>query len=513
MSKSIQVPLSKSLLILCLVMGFAAIAAADSAVVTSQPQAESIAVVTSEPQEADAEDSKKVLSTLEQRMEKRISVDFRETPIDDVLRIMAEQADVDIVKSPKVIGNVTATLTNVPLQEALANILAAHGFGYVASNNMIRIAPSEELIAVAEKLENRIYRITYADVKEVESSLTKFLSARGSIASNQGTSNLIITDTESKIKAIDAFIDEIDRITPQILVEVRIYDITTTDTLDLGIEWNAGRNTTLTSGIGNNPTAGRTDPFLTGLFEGKTSETASTDGLIRFGWLNSSIDIDVILRAQAESVNAKLLANPRILVLDNEEALFDIVREIPYQETSTTGNTATETIKFKNVGVKLEVTPHITREGMLRLKISPEFGVVVGQDDNTDVVIVDTRKLTTTTLAKDGQTIVMAGMRKKDVSQQINKIPILGDIPLLGGLFRFEGEDTATTELVVFITPRIIEQPSLMSRAEQDAYIETNIPRPELRYTKTEIEAKELDEEEVVEDEVVEIDEDEDEDF
>ncbi|MCK5472464.1 MAG: hypothetical protein KAI59_00410, partial [Planctomycetes bacterium] len=300
--------------------------------------------------------NKEVLTSLEQRMQKKISVDFRDTPIEDVLRIMAEQADVDIVKSPNVIGNVTATLTEIPLEEALNNILRAHNFGYILDKNMIRIAPSAEINDESEKLISRIYRITYAEVVEVEKSLEKFISNRGSISSNPGTNHIIVSDTESKIKAIDTFINEIDHITPQIMVEARIYDITSKDRLDLGIEWEMGRNTTLVSGVGNNPTAGRINPFMMGGFSGATGKTTDTTGTMRIGWLNPAIDVDAILRAQQENTNAKLLANPRILVLDNEKALFDIVTEHPYVER-TIGTTTTETVKFKPVGIKLEVTP------------------------------------------------------------------------------------------------------------------------------------------------------------
>jgi type IV pilus assembly protein PilQ len=431
---------------------------------------------------------KEVLTTLEQRMLKEISIDFRNTPIEDVIRVMAAQVDVDIVKSPRVVGNVTATLTNVPLEEALSNILAAHGYGYVADKNMIRIAAIEEITEKAERLVSKIYRITYADVKEVEKSLKKFISSRGSLSANPGTSNIIVTDTESQVKAITNFIDEIDRITPQILVEARVYDITSRDKLDLGIEWSAGRNTTYVDGL---PTAGRTDPFITGAFDGTVVNTDTTAGL-RFGWLNDSIDIDVLLKAQQDNINAKLLANPRILVLDNETALFDIVTEHPYVERTISGSTIQETVSFKKVGVKLEVTPHLTRDGMLRLHIIPEFGVVVGQVqiDTTDVPIIDTRKVDTIALVGDGQTVVLGGMRKKDASNQINKVPLLGDLPLLGALFRFEGEDTTITELVVFITPQIIEH-SVLSRSEKSAYEATKFDGPVPTSTKAE-KAKEL---------------------
>jgi len=445
-------------------------------------------------------EKKEVLTALERRMLKKISIDFRDTPIDDVIRVMAVQADVDIVKSPKVIGNVTATLTGVPLEEALDNILAAHGYGYVTGRNMIRIAAVEEITQEAESLDSKIYHITYADVAQVEKALEKFISKRGSLSASLATSHIIVTDTESNIKAIDTFIDEIDRITPQVLVEVRIYDITSTETLDLGVEWQAGRSTTygagtsgttdgtgLITGLGANPTGGLAEPFLTGLFSNPTSETGSSNsGLLRLGWLSTSVDIDMVLKAQQEILSAKLLANPRILVLDNEKALFDIVREIPYTESTVTTGGSTETIKFKNVGVKLEVTPHVTRDGMLRLHIMPEFGVIVSQDAVTNVPTVDTRKLNTITLVKDGDTVVLGGLRKKDVSQQINKIPLLGDLPLIGGLFRFEGEDTSVTELVVFITPRIVVEQPVLSEDELRAYEKTEFSGPRVRLTKAE---------------------------
>ena len=458
----------KSLVILALILAACAVSAAENGDKSTE--------------------KKEVLTTLEQRMLKKISIDFRNTPIEGVIRIMAEQADVDIVKSPKVIGNVTATLTDVPLEEALNNILASQGYGYVVDENMIRIAPIEELAQKAEMLISKIYRITYADVTEVEASLKKFISPRGSLSSNTGSSNIIVTDAESKIKAIDIFIEELDRITPQILVEVRIYDITSRNKLDLGIQWDVGRNTTYPGTLGTDPT-GETAPFATAGFRGATTKTTtSTEGTLRFGWLNSdNIDIDAQLKAEQEITSAKLLANPRILVLDNEKALFNIVTEHPYVERTITGNTVTETVKFKNVGVNLEVKPHITRDGMVRMHIVPEFNVFVERVAlaASNVPVVDTRKADTIALVKNGQTVVLGGLRKKDVSQQKNKIPFFGDLPLFGALFRFEGEDTAVTELIVFITPRIIENPAL-SQVEQQQFKITEFNEPQVNYTRAE---------------------------
>lgn len=431
-----------------------------------------------------------VLTSLESRMQKRISVDFRSTPIDDVLRLMAEQADVDIVKSPKVVGEVTTRLTDVPLSEALNNILAAHGYGYVATKNMIRIAPMSELTERAEVLTSRIYRITYADVEEVETALRKFISNRGSISANVGTSNIIVTDTESKIKAIDTFIAEIDRMTPQILVEARIYDVTCTDRLDLGVEWYFGRNTTYdsTGGVsdaGPNPTlSDQTDPFLTSVFDGTIGKTNQMSGLFRMGWLNPAIDIDVLIKAQKQIINAKLLANPRVLVLDNEKAEIKIIREIPYQEiTESSAGGSIGTTAFREVGVSLIVTPHVTRDEMVRLHVMPEFSIDAG-----DVTVgtgstsfpqpqVDRRVAESTLLLQNGQTMVLGGLRKKEINTQQNKVPLLGDLPILENIFKSEAEETIFSELVVFVTPIIVEKGPL-SESEQKVYEETEFGGP-----------------------------------
>jgi type IV pilus assembly protein PilQ len=451
------------------------------------------------------QDTREILTEIELKLQSRVSVDFLDTPIEDVIKTLAEQANIDVIKSPEVVGNVTAKLTDVPLKEALDNILAAHNFGYVATENMIRITTAEQIAARPVKYVSKIYRITYADVIEVEKALKKFISDNGSLSSNPGTSNVIVTDTESKIKAIDTFIQEIDRKTSQILVEARIYDIKSKDRLDLGVEWQVGRdtvygvgssgtdNTGLMTGIGTNPTSGPTEPFLSGIFDGTIAETQDTTAAIRFGWLNSSLDIDMLIKAQKENVNAKLLANPRVLVLDNEEAQIKIITEIPYQKLNQGGGTtvAFGTTEFREVGVTLSVIPHLTRDGMVRLQLKPEFSVQTGSvnvgssNENYPQPVIDTREATTTLLIRDGQTVVLGGLRKKEVNHQLDKVPLLGDLPLLGNLFKFEAEDTVVSELVVFITPRIIDEPAL-NETEQKQYEVTVFDGPVPIETKAE---------------------------
>ncbi len=192
-----------------------------------------------------------------------------------------------------------------------------------------------------------------------------------------------------------------------------------------------------------------------------------------------------MLRAQQENIDAKLLANPRVLVLDNEKALIKIISEIPYQElTESAMGGSIGTTAFREVGVELEVTPHLTREDMVRMRLKPKFSVVTGEVTVAGVgvsypqPVVDRREAETTLLIKNGQTVVLGGLRKKEVTKQINKVPVLGDLPLIGLLFRFKGEDTVTSELVVFITPRIVEQPT-MTETEQTQFGTTEFSGPQ----------------------------------
>jgi len=497
-------------------------------------------------------------TSLEKRLAKPISVEFRKTPIEDVLRIIADQADVDIVKSPKVTGEVTVTLTDVPLEEALNNILSVHGFVHVLSQNMIRVITTAEQVEKPEALHTTTFEIVYADVTEVVKALEKFKSSKGFVSFIQGTSHIIVTDTESKIREIILLVEKIDRMTPQILVEVRIYDVSSTEDFDLGVNWHVGRNTPITE-ISQEDTRTRTDtatgptdtreltktwdlvdedgvpvgdpaveykettkPATTGYeitdIDETTKSTAGTwlsdsfrkskpymggefsrtdGGTLRFGLLNDAVDIELALNILHKQISAKLLANPRILVLDNETATFKAIREIPYQElTESSMGGSMGTTAFKDVGVELEVTPHVAiQDGMIRLHLMPKFSVEAGEVIVAGVgvtlpqPVIDKREAETTLLIKSGQTVVLAGLRKREVTQDIRKVPLLGDIPIIRGLFRSETESTVTSELIVFITPWITERPILtkdMTDDEKQAYEKTAFKGPKPAMTKAE---------------------------
>jgi general secretion pathway protein D len=246
---------------------------------------------------------------------------------------------------------------------------------------------------------------------------------------------------------------------------------------------------------------GQTYPFETGMFRGNTAETTGVTGQLKFGWLSNNIDIDAIISAQKNITDAKLLANPRILVLDNETATISIISEIPYQElTQTSGGGNIGSTDFKDVGVTLKVTPHLARGEKIRMKVEPEFSVKTGDVTFASGAlsypqpVVDSRKASTTLLVDSGQTVVLGGLRKKDVSKSVSKIPLLGDIPIICYLFRFEGESTTNSEMVVFITPKIVNEASMTER-EKKQYEITEFRGPEPQQTRAEkdIEAGKID--------------------
>ena len=457
---------------------------------------------------ADAENSQdqgaKPLSEIEQKMAQKITLNYpSDVPIGDILNAISNQVDLNIVKSPEITKTVSVQVTDVPLGEALNQILISCDCGYVASDNIIRIVPSSQLTQEAERTQSKIYRIWYANVKEVEAALTKIISSRGSIAASIGTSNIIVTDTESKIKAIDDFLTEIDRPTPLIEVQVRIYDIKNTNALDIGVEWFAGRNSGVGTSTDGGPITGfsRTDPYIDGTFNSTTNKVGST-GVLDWGIITKHLDMDVLFSAIQQQDGAKLLANPRIKVLDNETASFKAIEEIPYQQLQQGGYQSFGTTEFKEVGVELKVTPHLAKDEMIRLHVLPVFSVQVGNVEISTVgtggstvtspqPVVDKREADTVALVKSGQTIVIGGLQKQTVNKLVTKIPVLGDIPIVKWLFTYEGEETVNSELVVFITPNIIEQPKMTER--ESTYLEnTVIPVPQSPITNLNMETGKL---------------------
>ena len=237
-----------------------------------QPQAEVIPLL--------AVDRRGPSPELQKRLKTTISVDFREAAIEEVIKSLAEQAGIDIVKSPGVTGKVTATLTDVPLDEAMASILGVHGYAYTSTESIVWIVPRNQL---ALNMQTKRYHIDYADMEEINRAVKDMLSVQGKVAQNAKTGDLFVTDSEEQIKLLDTCIKDMDRETPQVLVEARIYDVSCSDLLDLGLRWGGGTRTRFDAN--DAVLGGQTDPFV----RGDLTSTISQADKGNFGCQQSSL--------------------------------------------------------------------------------------------------------------------------------------------------------------------------------------------------------------------------------
>jgi len=432
----------------------------------------------------------------------RISLDFQDADLIGVLRLIAEVSGLNIITTPEVSGKLSLRLINVPWDQALDIILRNANLTMVREGNVIRIAPKarlaqerEEALRAqkaeqqAEELVTRILPVSYADTKELVSNIKPLLTDRGTVQVDSRTSTLIIKDVERVLGDVSNLVKTLDRQTPQVSIEAKVVEVSRDFSRELGIQWGvtytnrrSGTETQrfpragLVTGGAGAASIGSVTPGVQGADIvsnlGVSSATTPAGGqyLVNLpaavgtgsggalGILLGSPTLDpLVLAAQLSAAEAtgkgRILSNPKITTLDNKEASIEQGRSIPYETTSAEG-TKTE---FIDATLKLTVTPHITAENTVSMKIK-----VTKNAPNTSVVgasgapSIDKKEATTEVLVRDGETTVIGGIFTSDQSSNENKVPGLGDIPLLGWLFKKEKKIDNTTELLIFITPRII---------------------------------------------------------
>jgi len=309
----------------------------------------------------------------------------------------------------------------------------------------------------------KIITLNFAQTDEISASLTKLLSARGSIQVNARTNSLIITDIPDKLRVVEDTIKVLDLPTAQVMIEALILDVTLADQDQLGVDWSALQTIEHTddSTPPGQPqkTIGISQPISQ--ITNAALQVAVTQ---KMGWYNVAYTI----RAWVEARKAKVLANPKILTLDNQEARIEIVTQVPYnQANSSTEGGATTGTAFKDIGTRLSVTAHVTKDGHITMKLRPEQDINAGLDATTQVPIVDKRLAETNVLVRDGDTVIIGGLRRVDTTTTVTKVPILGDIPFLGMIFQKKITAKTDVELMMFVTPRIIKDTRLTNEELQ----------------------------------------------
>jgi type IV pilus assembly protein PilQ len=429
-----------------------------------------------------------------------ISLNFQSIEIHALLRIMADFTGLNIVVSDSVMGAVTLRLKEVPWQQALEIILASRGLGMLQVGTILHIAPKAELAErknaellalqarqVLEPTRTQEFRLNFAKAAEVSRSLmgtrggaaagvgsgaTRILSPRGSVLSDVRTNQIFVTDIPLKLTQVQDLIRQLDIPVQQVLIEARIVEASDAFGRSIGIRLggrpitlNSGRNTQFgasyiapdmssgaapTLGVNYGATAG---DFVNLPAAPQNGTAAATFAVSLF---NSSLTrlLNLEISAMEADGKGKIISSPRIVTTDQVTALIEQGTELPYQTGGTT--TTAPSIEWRKASLKLEVTPQITPEGNIILTLD------VNKDSVGRVTVngfaIDTKRIQTQVLVENGGTVAIGGIFEQTERNDDTKVPLLGDLPIVGALFRSRNRSTSKSEMLVFITPQLLPE-------------------------------------------------------
>ncbi|WP_208806551.1 type IV pilus secretin PilQ [Vibrio kanaloae] len=441
-----------------------------------------IEVVISKPALEEAITEKSIL----EKEGKLISINFQDIPVRNVLQLIADYNDFNLVVSDSVTGNLTLRLDGVPWQQVLDIILQVKGLDKRVDGNVILVAPKDELDLREQQaleksrleeelgeLKSEIIKIHFAKATDIADMIggdgtVSMLSDRGSITIDERTNSLLIRELEENIAVIRSIIESLDIPVKQVQIEARIVTVTEGNLDELGVRWGASStNGSFTVGgsiEGNYPSiapydsnGGNSviDEYLN-VNLGATSSNASSIAF-QVAKLGSDTLLDLELSALQQESKAEIISSPRLITTNKKPAYIEQGTEIPYLESSSSGATS---VAFKKAVLSLKVTPQITPDNRLVLDLSvtqDRPGQVV-KTGTGEAVAIDTQRIGTQVLVNNGETVVLGGIFQHSVSSTVDKVPLLGDLPVLGALFRRSYENVGKSELLIFVTPKVVIQ-------------------------------------------------------
>lgn len=407
---------------------------------------------------------------------KRISLDFQDVEVRTILQILAkESGGMNIVASDSVTGKMTISLKDVPWDQALDLVMQARNLDSRRNGNIINVAPKEELLAkeradlegrkIIEEmgaLYSRTFQLRYKDVNEFRKILNinenggrnsndsnSLLSARGSAVIDPGTNTLIIKDNATVIKQFEDLIAQLDVPARQVMIEARIVEANEGFSRDLGVRFGYNRSGNRGSVTGGWNTSSPNNGFNNWTNTNIPSTAGATAISVVHSFASGALNLE--LSAMEEQNRGKIVSSPRVLTQDRYEATIKEGVQIPYQEASSSGATSTS---FKDAVLSMVVTPQITPDGKIIMNIRLNKDSV--GENTMSGPSINTRELRTRAMVEDGGTIILGGIFSEEEQNTTTKVPLLGDIPVLGGLFRSTVRQHDRKELLLFITPRIM---------------------------------------------------------
>lgn len=391
---------------------------------------------------------------------RRVTLEFSDADIRKIFQLIAEVSNLNFLIADDVSGTISIKLVNVPWDQALDVILDSKDLAMVRDGNIVQIKPRAKLQNQADaeiaakkaserlmELRTSVFEVNYAAVGEVAAQFNMLKSDRGIITKDERTSRVIVKDIQTALDDMRALLKNLDSPERQVMIEARIVEATSTFTRDLGVQWGLSYRDGSASVAGIN----NVDTTFGGVVSTAGPGASGSGGLglgMSFGKLTSNIQLDMRLAAAATIGQVKIISTPKVVTLNNKAAKISQGQSIPYQTTSAEG-TKTE---FVEAALTLEVTPHITADGAVSMKIkasnnSPGAG---------SPPPINKKEATTELVVSNGDTTVIGGIYVDSDTESDTGVPFLSDIPLLGWLFKSNNKLKTKTELLIFITPKIV---------------------------------------------------------
>ena len=370
-----------------------------------------------------------------------ISMNIEGAEIRSVLRSFSEFSGMNIIAGSDVKGTVTVLLHNVPWRQALDHVLKINDFVAVEEQGIIRIATLND-VQNAEKmieLETRVYQVNFARSNEVKTIVDKMLTPRGMCQSDARTNSLVVTDIPRVLNSVQFLVDTLDTQTDQVMIYAKIVEVDKRVRREIGINWTAGN---------------LENPLATTQIQGDVTLTpAEHTGRFSFGRLQEGVNLNAVLDALEEDERANILSEPSVLIADNAQAVILSGKRIPITTLDQAGNLVTT---FYDVAVKLTVTPHINPNKQIMMELVPEVSDLSTEATVSGGIIILTSSVNTKLMVNNGETAVIGGVIRSKESTLKRQVPLLHAIPLLGNLFQYQSKNIDNTEIMIFVTPKIV---------------------------------------------------------
>jgi len=426
----------------------------------------------------------------------RVTFNFQDIPVRSVLQLIADVSDLNIVVADSVGGNLTLRLTNVPWDQALDIVMDARNLDMRKNGNVLWIGPTAEIAAreqqllqaqldrqILEPLQTVLIPVSYAKAQDLAALIQEstgatgseygLLSERGSVTIDERTNTLLVTDTADRILEIQELITELDYAVRQVQIESRIVIASSDFAHELGVRFGVtalhlGSNVGVIAADGQaadtvNPLINPRDddlfdiPSYPGRYQVNLPAPDTNAATLGLSFLTGDVILDLELSALEAEGEGEVISTPRIITANQAEAFIQQGVEIPYEQSTSSGATA---VQFKEAVLELKVTPLITPDNRIQMDLNVKqdtVGEIFQTSRGGSVPSIDTRELETKVLVANGDTVVLGGIFQDEKSSREEKVPWLGDIPVAGALFRRRGNETKKRELLIFVTPTIVE--------------------------------------------------------